>query len=98
MLNFCCKRDLTGCLIDYCQPGLFRAGINLDPKVGRLSILDYAFQDDGERRSPEDSGLAFLQEKPCSYCRSRRQRSFVLINDCYLHVENGPFEPLAYLP
>jgi len=98
MLNFCGKYDSTGCLIDYCQPGLLRAGINLEPKVGHLSILNYALQDDGERLSPEDSGLAFIQDKPCSYCRSRRQRSFVLINDRYLHVENGPFEPLAFLP
>jgi hypothetical protein len=43
-------------------------------------------------------GPAFLQKQSGPHCRGRSQRSSGLINDCHLHVENGPFEPLALLP
>jgi hypothetical protein len=60
MLNLGGKNDLPGCLIDYRHSGLPGSGIEFEPKIRRLNILDHALEDDREWRSPENCGLAFL--------------------------------------
>jgi hypothetical protein len=59
VLNFSRKYDLSGCLIDYRHSGLPGSGIQLEPKIWHLNILNHALEDDRQWRSPEDCGLAF---------------------------------------
>ena len=72
MLDFGSEDNLAAFLIDYCDAGRFRSGIELQLQVRRRRIDDLSLENDRERVAAEDGGLAGLQKQSGSRWRRRR--------------------------
>ena len=70
MLDFGGEDDLAAFLIEDCDPGGFRSGIELQLQVRRRRIDDLSLENDRERVATEDGGLALLQKQSgATWCR-----------------------------
>jgi hypothetical protein len=48
VIDFSGKDDHAGFLVDYRDSGCFRAGVDFQPEVGNLRILDLSLENDCE--------------------------------------------------
>jgi hypothetical protein len=77
MFDFSGEGDFSGLLVDNCDAGHFRAGIDFELKVRRLNVTDLSIQNDGERRAEQHGGFA-SRKKLASHRRvAGRKRLFV---------------------
>ena len=77
--------DLAGFLIDDRDSGRFRAGIDFQSKIRRLTVRHLPFQNDGERREMKHAG--FAPRKKLTSHRGMAGREWLFVG-----VKNGDFQ------
>ncbi len=76
--------DLAGFLIDDCEAGCFRSGIDFESEIRRLNARCFSPQNDSERREMKHGGFAPRKKHAGHRRMAGRERSFV-------GVKNGDF-------